>query len=508
MFSRHVRCLKAACVGDLCLLVLLVGGDSALLRAQSADSPPSCARASAEFSDDGSLVGSTSGSVSASEDAKGGNSRPENKSSTLMNDASVGVAKPVPPPEGFHFWRATLQSFEFTMASHAIRVATDGDTANDLAHRPYFHDWFVSYQGWDFHRWGDGDDFIVNDVGHPLQGAVFSRFFLQNSPRGRGAVIGKNRDYWISRLNSMAWSAVWEFQWKLGPFSETSIGNAGGYLYYPPDSHKPPTNNTGWTDLVITPVLGVVWVMGEDTLEKYVVEPVARNHRILGGKILRSALEPSKAFAALFMGKLVWQLPNAENNYTMPTKSSHPPLDNGESGPPLNHWEIGTQYTNITLPVVTHNCLNCRQYNSGTGFTFDWNPARSFGLDSSVNFFPGQGGASPMIEGLFGAKLGHRWHSWGLFGKVRPGFIYYENAAPRLGLSDTRSLTRFASDFGIIAEVYASRHSTLRFDVGTTLVRYLSDRPEPPPPLPSLLSNQLIVTQGNFQLSAGYVYRF
>jgi hypothetical protein len=71
------------------------------------------------------------------------------------------------------------------------------------------------------------------------------------------------------------------------------------------------------------------------------------------------------------------------------------------------------------------------------------------------------------------------------------------------------SINRFAADLGGIVEYYPDRHSTLRFDVGTTLVRYLTNHQDPHQyQLGSLLSNQYIVTQGNFQISTGYVYRF
>lgn len=114
-----------------------------------------------------------------------------------------------------------------------------------------------------------------------------------------------------------------------------------------------------------------------------------------------------------------------------------------------------------------------------------------------------------MMEGLFGVKMGERWQHWGLFGKIRPGFIYYKNAMPGGGDPAPNSLTRFATDFGGIVELYPNRNSTLRFDAGTTLVRYLSDHPDPNmSPINDLRSTQYIVTQGNFQVSTAYVYRF
>lgn len=417
-------------------------------------------------------------------------------------------------------WKAsTLQTFEFTMFDHVWRAAFDPSLRYQLAHKPFFHDWFASYGGYNLHRWGDGDDFVVNYVGHPLQGAVSSRLYLQNDPRSHVS-ISKNRNYWIPLLQSTAWSAIWQVQWKVGPFSETSFGNAGGWLYVPgcgtylsclnnPKYPKPPTNNTGLTDWISTPLIGDAWVLAEDTLDRYVVVPVARNHRIFGGRVLRACLEPSRDFGALFAGKFVWQLPQAEDNFLV-HNSPHPrKVSKNRSG--LHRWEIGTQYNNISLPALSSTCSGaaCRKNFSGLGFNFDYNLTRGLGFDSTLTFIPGQQGAKSMMEGLFGVKMGERWQHWGLFGKIRPGFIHYESAIPGGGVTSPDSLTRFAADFGGIAEVYPSRNSTLRFEVGTTLVRYLTNHSDPRiSELGSLLSNQYIVTQGNFQISTGYVYRF
>jgi hypothetical protein len=114
-----------------------------------------------------------------------------------------------------------------------------------------------------------------------------------------------------------------------------------------------------------------------------------------------------------------------------------------------------------------------------------------------------------MMEGLFGVRLGARFEHFGVFAKIRPGFIYYEKAFPIQGETSTASLTRFAADLGGIVEYYPERNSTLRFDVGTTLVRYLTNHTDPHVyELGTLLSPQYIVTQGNFQVATSYVYRF
>ena len=114
-----------------------------------------------------------------------------------------------------------------------------------------------------------------------------------------------------------------------------------------------------------------------------------------------------------------------------------------------------------------------------------------------------------MTEGLFGIKMGERFRKWAIFGKIRPGFIYYQEAMPGGGAYTPGSLTRFAWYFGGIAELYPTHNTTWRFDVGTTLVRYLSDHPDSRmSPINDLRSTQYIVTQGNLQVATTYIYRF
>jgi hypothetical protein len=425
----------------------------------------------------------------------------------------------IPKPKKWDWKASTIQTLEFTAFDHAFRVVMDPSLRSSLVHKPFIHDWFASYGGYDLKRWGDGDDFVVNDVGHPLQGAVTSRIFLQNNPRSF-VPVSKNRDYWITLGQSMLWAAIWQAEWKVGPLSETSIGNAGGWLYVPdcgtspsclnnPKYPKPPTNNTGLSDWVISPLVGGLWVLGEDTIERFIVAPVARNHRIFGGRILRGCLEPSRDFAALFAGKFPWQLANAENNYMPSSHASAPKVPAFTEEAPRK-WEFGTQYTNISLPVLKSGCRpGCRENISGFGFNIAHDFTRWFGIDSTVNVLPGQDGSAPMTQGMFGAKFGERFQHWGVFAKIRPGFIYYENAYPGGGDTTPGSLTRFAWDFGGIVEAYTHGGGTFRVDLGTTVVRYLADAPDRNiSPLGSLISNQYYVNQGNLQVSAGYVHRF
>ena len=504
-------------VWKLCSLVFLAFCVASALLAQNLqqetdDRKPSATSADGSY-DSSSAYTSASSPQAASASASASSSRQINN----LVPAAQPPAFP-PPSDKFGFKSALIQSFNENLFFHLWRVGFDPGLRYNLAHKPFWHDYASSFSGYDLSHWGDGDDFVVNDVGHPLEGAVFGRTFLQNTPRSQ-VIIGKNRQYWISRLKAMAWSAAWSTQLELGPISETSVGNQGGFTYVPgcgvqpsclnnPQYPKPPTTNTGWTDFVVTPTIGTLWIIGEDTIDKYIVMPIAVNHRIFGGRILRSALEPSRSFAALFAGKFPWMLPAPEKNFVVAGRLPKPAAPDLR---PVDHWEIGTGYTNVSLPVLSNECSSgaCRKNLSAAGVNFTYNFTRGIAFDSSVNFIPGQQGAKPITEGLFGVKMGKRFEHFGIFGKVRPGFIYYDEAMPGGGVTTPESLTRFAWDLGGTFEYYPNRDSTLRFDVGTTLVRYLSDHSDPKQyPLGSSLSTQYIVTQGNFQVATSYTYRF
>lgn len=427
-----------------------------------------------------------------------------------------------PPRETFQTRAFIRQSFEYLMVQHVFREAMDPSLRYQLVHSRFFYNWFASYQGYNLKRFSDGDDFIVNEVGHPLQGAVASRIFLQNNPTGSRAIIGKDPKYWTSRLKGLAWAAAFEVQWKVGPLSETSLGNAGGWEYVPgcgftkvcidnPKHPNPPTNNTGWSDWVLTPVIGTFWVMAEDTIDKYVAAKIAVNHPVIGGKILRTALEPSRSFAGLFMGKLPWQFPDADGSYFV---KPNPKPQSANEIAEANAWKqqrrsFGIHYANVNLPGAKEGCIGCREYNGGIGVGYGYRFFKYVYFDGEVNYFGGGSDGGPTLEGLFGAKVGHQGKNWGLFGKVRPGFIYYEKAWTGGQSAKWDDLSRFVWDTGGVFEVYPSKRSTLRLDVGTTIVRYLRDYPnEHLSQIQTYQSSDYYVNQGNFQISSGYTVRF
>ena len=206
--------------------------------------------------------------------------------------------------EHFH-WRAALrETFEFDTVMHLDRL-TNIDTLPDSGHGNFFVDYIRSVEG--LHGWDDHDPFVVQYIQHSFQGATDSRIELQNNPNGRAVEWG-DPGYWHSRMVAMGWSAFWGAQFKIGPYSEAMIGNVG----LPNEYRKkplPPGADYGrmaWSEFVVNPVFGTVWIVSEDLLDRYVARPLEyKGHNYLTYPV-RSILTPSRGWANLLRFKTPW----------------------------------------------------------------------------------------------------------------------------------------------------------------------------------------------------------
>ena len=133
-------------------------------------------------------------------------------------------------------------------------------------------------------------------VGHPIEGSVFGFIERQNDPAYKLVQFGDGREYWVSMLRSMAYSAVWHTQWKIGPASEASIGNV--MLHASP----------GFITLVDTPTLGFVTMLAEDAADRYVImglENRTTNRPVI--ILARSFLNPGRSMANMMAFKVPWK---------------------------------------------------------------------------------------------------------------------------------------------------------------------------------------------------------
>ena len=211
-------------------------------------------------------------------------------------------------------WRSLFtQAFEFLALEEGFRAVTEEGARH--THLPFFAGYADSFGN--LHGWADGDPFLVNYVGHPMQGAVSGMIWIQNDVRYRDAVIGKNRDYWKGRLRAAAFAFAYSEAEELGPLSEATVGAT--QAKFP---------QQGFVDHVITPSIGLAWIIAEDTMDKYVISAIERHVANPYIRLLaRGTLNPSRSLANAIGGHVPW------NRYTRPGVFEHSALlDSASSG--------------------------------------------------------------------------------------------------------------------------------------------------------------------------------
>ena len=173
-----------------------------------------------------------------------------------------------------------------------------------------------------------------------------------------------------------------------------------------------------------------------------------------------------------------------------------------------------------------------KRYESGFGGRFTFNVTRNLALESELNFTPStktfdeiiRGGSIPTrrssggekTQFLAGVKYGYRGRRFGVFGKVRPGFIRF-NAFPSIdfkfvvpspggsqpkdiliGVSE-KPATFFNVDIGGVFEYYPTKRTVIRFDAGDTIIRFHGQDPKGINPS---------FTRHNLQMNLGVGFRF
>jgi hypothetical protein len=163
-----------------------------------------------------------------------------------------------PDHRGIEWGGLLVDSTKFLLFQHAFRLATEVDTRRGL-HGPFLQNYADSLTN--IHGWNDGDPFFVNYIDHPMEGGVAGFIEIAHDPRYRRVEFSRSPQYWKSRLRATAFSAVFSMQFEIGPVSEASIGGI-----------QRVRTKTGVVDWVITPTVGFGWMIGEDALDKYVIE--------------------------------------------------------------------------------------------------------------------------------------------------------------------------------------------------------------------------------------------
>lgn len=200
-------------------------------------------------------------------------------------------------------WRPALKQYLLLLAVEHAFDLTQEKTRRELK-GPFIKDYFRSVRG--LGGWSDGGKFFTNYVAHPMGGSAHGWIYIQNDPRGLRAEFGKSKEYWVSRMKAMAWSAACSAQFEIGPLSQAAIGNVG---LYTPHSGKG-KRKMAYVDFVITPTVGTLWTVGEDVAERYILRRMENGSNPLLTNVMRLVLTPTRSAANLLRFKKPWYRDN------------------------------------------------------------------------------------------------------------------------------------------------------------------------------------------------------
>ena len=117
------------------------------------------------------------------------------------------------------------------------------------------------------------------------------------------------------------WNAAYSTQWNIGPLSEITVEKYGTVIRPPwggptggwPVCVRHCQTGVGQIDLVMTPVGGFGWLVGEDMLDRFVtrrVERATRNRFLID--LTRCSLDPVRVGTNILHGKRPWYRPSRD----------------------------------------------------------------------------------------------------------------------------------------------------------------------------------------------------
>jgi hypothetical protein len=433
-----------------------------------------------------------------------------------------------PAMEHYHWKGLLLQSLAFDGIQNGVRIAiSSASDRHILVNKPFWHDYVASLEQFNMRRWNDGDSIKVNYVGHPLQGAITGYLEVQNGPSDRDVRFGDTPEYIHSRLRAFAWSTVYSTAWELLPIGEAGIFNEGGYTYpircsgaacNSPNATY--TNNTGWVDFVITPILGTGLIVAEDYVDTITDRLVRRHPNAVRYKLLRAGANPSRSVANVLRGRYPWF-----RDYDSPREWESPiapKFERALNREPNEHVDLFPHYTSLSIQTNRADCFGCRRYVSGSGVDIGIRLRRYLDIETDMNYVAN---ASPLssfniggdlVVTTFGLRSGFDGHRFAVKLTLAPGIASYSRAQSIPTASNPNPpvgrVTNFQADVSSATDVKANDHLALRITVENRLIRYKSPVSSPPgigtPPNLSFLSHDNFINSTNWGIRMGPVLRF
>jgi hypothetical protein len=408
---------------------------------------------------------------------------PQESAMKTENDQDSQLPEAVPSlaqEQRFRWRRALTESFTFLVIEQAYVVHTDFDwvvSENGIPFNHYWRDYTQSLSEWTKSGWNDGDPNWFGYVGHPIQGALTGFIQIQNDPHSQKLIFSRTKEYWWSRFKAFLWNAAYSTQWNLGPISEVTVEKYGS-KDRPPWNHNgsfPCSHNcftgVGQIDVVMTPLGGTGWLIGEDFLDKEIVQRVEDHtqSRLLIDTF-RTALNPVRAGANILHGEHPWYRASRDypNSNVLRSQENNSAKNKVPKAADPNHGDVFVGYSHISSAhceqFIVGGTAACDPLSAATSSLSGWDASiekkylRYFG---AVADFSGQYGNVTLTNFLLGIRGG----AWA--GPVRPFAQALVGAvhASESGLVPFNPDTTFAEDLGVGVDFRLTRRLVFRNQV-------------------------------------------
>ena len=212
---------------------------------------------------------------------------------------------------GIHWGSFVRQWWTYIAIEQVERIVKEPKTRSQLS-GPFFRDWFSTVSAYHFDNWNDGGKPITSYVAHPAQGAIVEAIFWQNNDHVRFSEQDFHSSaYRHALLQAFALATVDAVLWKLGPLSESSIGNVGLPVHWWDRDCKairiPCVKRTGVSDMVMNEVGGTAMTIGFQWLDKHLqkrIEANVDNRALIAAT--RILTNPTASFANIVRFRRPW----------------------------------------------------------------------------------------------------------------------------------------------------------------------------------------------------------
>jgi hypothetical protein len=212
---------------------------------------------------------------------------------------------------GIHWGPLIREWWLWIAIEQAERIVKEPKTRDQLS-GPFFRDWFDTVSVYHFDNWNDGGKVITSYFAHPAQGSIAEAIFWQNNDRVRFSEQDfHSKAYRHALLQAFAFATIDAVLWKVGPLSESSIGNVGlPVQWWDKDCkalHLPCVDRTGMSDMVMNEVAGTAMTIGFQWLDKHVqkrIEERVENRFVIYS--MRIVTNPTQSVANLVRFRRPW----------------------------------------------------------------------------------------------------------------------------------------------------------------------------------------------------------